>query len=76
MHRLAAVPGSTSSNEGPVFIEQPPAALVVLSSADTDLTALAALLDQRRDLFSSGALGGQVHHWRRAIFAARGEIAV
>jgi cobaltochelatase CobN len=44
MHRLAAVPGSTSSNEGPVFIEQPPAALVVLSSADTDLTALASLL--------------------------------
>ena len=54
MHRLAAVPGSTSSNEGPVFIEQPPAALVVLSSADTDLTALAALLDQRRDLLAGG----------------------
>jgi cobaltochelatase CobN len=46
MHRLAAVPGSSSPADGVVFIEQPPAAAVLLSSADTDLAALAALLDQ------------------------------
>ena len=45
MHRLAAVPGSTSPSDGVVFIEQPPAAVVLLSSADTDLAALAAVLD-------------------------------
>ena len=46
MHRLAAVPGSTSPSDGVVFIEQPPAEVVLLSSADTDLAALAALLDR------------------------------
>ena len=45
MHRLAAVPGSTSPSDGVVFIEQPPAEVVLLSSADTDLAALASLLD-------------------------------
>jgi len=46
MHRLAAVPGSASPSDGVVFIEQPPAEVVLLSSADTDLAALAALLDR------------------------------
>ena len=46
MHRLAAVPGSTSPSDGVVFIEQPPAEVVLLSSADTDLAALASLLDR------------------------------
>ncbi|MBM5788431.1 MAG: cobaltochelatase subunit CobN [Cyanobacteria bacterium M_DeepCast_200m_mx_001] len=46
MHRLAAVPGSTSPSDGLVFIEQPPAEVVLLSSADSDLSALAALLDR------------------------------
>ena len=45
MHRLAAVPGSASPSDGVVFIEQPPATAVLLSSADTDLACLAALLD-------------------------------
>jgi cobaltochelatase CobN len=45
MHRLAAVPGSSSPADGVLFIEQPPAAAVLLTSADTDLTALAAELD-------------------------------
>ena len=49
MHRLAAVPGSTSPQEGPVYVEQPGAPIVVLSSADSDLTGLACLLaDQPR----------------------------
>jgi len=46
MHRLAAVPGSHSPADGVLFIEQPAASVVLLSSADTDLSALAALLDQ------------------------------
>ena len=46
MHRLAAVPGSTSPSDGVVFIEQPPAEVVLLSSADTDLAVLASLLDR------------------------------
>ena len=45
MHRLAAVPGSSSPDDGVLFIEQPAAAAVLLTSADTDLTALASLLD-------------------------------
>ena len=44
MHRLAAVPGSTSPQEGPVYVEQPGAPVVLLTSADSDLAALAALL--------------------------------
>ena len=44
MHRLAAVPGSTSPQEGPVFVEQPGAPIVLLSSADSDLAGLASLL--------------------------------
>ncbi len=44
MHRLAAVPGSTSPQEGPVYVEQPGAPIVLLSSADSDLAGLASLL--------------------------------
>jgi cobaltochelatase CobN len=54
MHRLAAVPGSTSPDDGVVFIEQPPAAVVLLSSADTDLAALAALLDAQPEPLGPG----------------------
>ncbi|MCS5698734.1 cobaltochelatase subunit CobN [Cyanobium sp. FGCU-52] len=43
MHRLAAVPGE-GSDEGVTFVEQPPAPVVFLSSAATDLAAVAALL--------------------------------
>ena len=46
MHRLAAVPGSSSPADGVLFIEQPAATVVLLTSADTDLTALAAELDR------------------------------
>jgi cobaltochelatase CobN len=53
MHRLAAVPGQTEEggDGGSLpFVEQPPAPVLVLSSADTDLVALAALLAQQPDL--------------------------
>ena len=58
MHRLAAVPGSHSPGDGVLFIEQPAAAVVLLSSADTDLSALAALLDlQPEPLGADRSLG-------------------
>ncbi|MFZ9713846.1 MAG: cobaltochelatase subunit CobN [Vulcanococcus sp.] len=54
MHRLAAVPGSNSPSDGVVFVEQPPAEAVLLTSADTDLATLAALLDQEPEPLGSG----------------------
>ena len=47
MHRLATVPGDPGPDNQGALIEQPPAPLVLLSSADTDLTALAQLLAQQ-----------------------------
>jgi cobaltochelatase CobN len=44
MHRLAAVPGDPGAEGSISFVEQPPAPLVLLSSADTDLVGLASLL--------------------------------
>jgi cobaltochelatase CobN len=44
MHRLAAVPGATGDTDGPLYVEQPSAPLLLLSSADTDLSSLAGLL--------------------------------
>jgi cobaltochelatase CobN len=56
MHRLAAVPGDSDPQAGPPpFVEQPPAEMVVLSSADTDLRAIAALL-QRQPARPGGTL--------------------
>ncbi|MFN9870159.1 MAG: cobaltochelatase subunit CobN [Cyanobacteriota bacterium] len=49
MHRLAAVPGE-ESDEGVTFVEQPPAPVVLLSSAATDLAAVAGLLAAEPDL--------------------------
>ncbi|MEB3170021.1 MAG: cobaltochelatase subunit CobN, partial [Synechococcaceae cyanobacterium] len=48
MHRLAAVPGSSDGEAGaPPYVEQPPAEVVLLSSADTDLRAINALLHRQ-----------------------------
>ena len=45
MHRLAATPGGwDSSAEGVVFIEQTPAPTVILTAADTDISALSQVL--------------------------------
>ncbi len=45
MHRLAATPGGwDSSVEGVVFIEQTPAPIVILTAADTDISALSQVL--------------------------------
>lgn len=52
MHRLAALPGSAGDDDPTTLIEQPPAPVVLLSSADTDLVSLAALLADEPDLLS------------------------
>jgi cobaltochelatase CobN len=57
MHRLAAVPGSTSPQEGPVYVEQPGAPIVVLSSADSDLAGLASLLAEQPQLLTCPVRG-------------------
>jgi cobaltochelatase CobN len=45
MHRIAALPGGWDpSQSGVIFLEQDPAPIVVLSAADTDLTALSAAI--------------------------------
>ena len=58
MHRLARVPGLTeggAEGEGLPYVEQPPAPVLLLSSADTDLVALASLLRRRPELLTSPA---------------------
>ncbi len=45
MHRLASIPGDRTEDDGVLFVEQPPAPVVLLSSADTDLLAVAQILD-------------------------------
>jgi len=57
MHRLAAVPGSTSPQEGPVYVEQPGAPVVLLSSADSDLAGLASLLADQPQLVAGAVRG-------------------
>ncbi|MEB3167523.1 MAG: cobaltochelatase subunit CobN [Synechococcaceae cyanobacterium] len=49
MHRLATVPGDPGAEGGPSFVEQTPAPVVLLSSADTDLVGIAGLLRDRPD---------------------------
>ena len=41
MHRLSAVPGASDGDGSLSYVEQPPAPVVLLSSADTDLVAVA-----------------------------------
>ncbi|EAQ74520.1 MULTISPECIES: cobaltochelatase subunit CobN [unclassified Synechococcus] len=57
MHRLAAVPGATGDTDGPLYVEQPSAPLLLLSSADTDLSCLAGLLRDEPALLSQEVRG-------------------
>ncbi|KEF43513.1 MAG: cobalt chelatase [Cyanobium sp. CACIAM 14] len=50
MHRLAPIPGDRSEDEGVLLVEQPPAPVVLLSSADTDLVVVAELLRAEPEL--------------------------
>ncbi len=54
MHRLAALPGQDDSDAaGQLFVEQAPAPVVLLSSADTDLVAIESLLQARPALLTA-----------------------
>ena len=57
MHRLAAVPGSTAEAAAGAFVEQPPAPVILLSSADTDLVAVDRLLEQEPHLLGYSLRG-------------------
>ncbi|MEA5441065.1 cobaltochelatase subunit CobN, partial [Cyanobium gracile] len=50
MHRLASIPGDRTEDDGALFVEQPPAPVVLLSSADTDLLAVSQLLEAEPEL--------------------------
>ncbi|MCT0199368.1 cobaltochelatase subunit CobN [Synechococcus sp. CS-1325] len=50
MHRLASIPGQSDPVEGSLLVEQPSAPLLWLTSADSDLQALADLLAREPDL--------------------------
>ncbi|WP_216908668.1 cobaltochelatase subunit CobN [Synechococcus sp. CCY 0621] len=50
MHRLASIPGDRTEDDGALFVEQPPAPVVLLSSADTDLLAVSQLLASEPEL--------------------------
>jgi cobaltochelatase CobN len=50
MHRLATAPGSADEAAAGAFVEQPPAPVLLLTSADTDVVALEALLQQEPGL--------------------------
>ncbi len=54
MHRLASIPGERTEDDGTLFVEQPPAPVVLLSSADTDLLAVAQLLEAEPALVPGG----------------------
>jgi len=57
MHRLAALPGAAADVAAGAYVEQPPAPVLLLSSADTDLLTLHGLLERRPDLLGAELRG-------------------
>jgi len=57
MHRLAAQPGSNDPDQRGQLVEQAPAPVLVLTSADTDLRVLAALTEAQPALLGSDLRG-------------------
>lgn len=54
MHRIAATPGGwTPDTDGVIFVQQTPATIVILTSADTDIQILAATLSHLPPQFPS-----------------------
>lgn len=64
MHRLAAIPGDTAAADSGAFVEQPPAPVLLLTSADTDLLTMEALLEAEPAL-----LGGELRGLNLAALA-------
>ena len=46
MHRLAALPGVDDGQVGPLLVEQEPAPILMLTTADTDLATMATVLER------------------------------
>ena len=57
MHRLASVPGGRAEADVGALVEQPPAPVLLLSSADTDLLAIDRLLAQEPELLGAELRG-------------------
>ena len=57
MHRLASIPGQSDQGAASLLVEQPSAPLLWLTSADSDLQALADLLAGEPDLLGSEVRG-------------------
>ena len=57
MHRLASVPGGTAAADWGALVEQPPAPVLLLSSADTDLLSIDQLLAQEPKLLGAELRG-------------------
>jgi cobaltochelatase CobN len=57
MHRLAALPGAAADDEAGAYVEQPPAPVLLLSSADTDLLAVDTLLRRQPELLGAPLRG-------------------
>ena len=57
MHRLASVPGGGTGADGGALVEQPPAPVLLLSSADTDLLAIDQLLQAEPELLGAELRG-------------------
>jgi cobaltochelatase CobN len=53
MHRLAAIPGAFEEDGALAYVEQPAAPVLLLSSADTDLVAIASLLEREPHLLGA-----------------------
>ncbi|MEB3354920.1 MAG: hypothetical protein VKM34_11935, partial [Cyanobacteriota bacterium] len=57
MHRLAALPGAGAEVDLGAYVEQPPAPVLLLSSADTDLLTIHNLLEQQPELLGAELRG-------------------
>lgn len=57
MHRLAAIPGDAAEAGSGAYVEQPPAAVLLLTSADTDLLTLDGLLESEPQLLGADLRG-------------------
>jgi len=68
MHLLAAQPGGFSDDEGIIDLQQSPAELVVLSAADSSLTALANTIDSLPEDYPSVRLANWMQLLKPAAF--------
>ena len=68
MHLLAAQPGGFTDDEGIIDLQQSPADIVVLSAADSSLTALASSIESLPEEFPSIRLANWMQLLKPAAF--------